>query len=304
MENDIYSTELIIIFFYNTNKGSMYNNIFNKMQYNDNQEDEKVDIKSIGDYIFSDIDVRKLSPERYKYYKDLIDIYEKNPKILYNVLRKYYRYDGLKIKEEQLLKTLKYYASQQQVNKDNKDNDNKVDKVNDNIDNKKLTKLLDKIVQFENDTQNTSSNDSDYDKLINDSTSIIEEKTKEVAEKKSEIEDIKAIIVKMNEEKEKEKQDKQKEIETLKEQIKTLVAADDKKTDEATKKEKQTLLDKLKTLVAADDKKTDDATKKEKQTLIEKLKTLEAKTDKIELEITEEKKKKKTRLIKKMMTIL
>jgi hypothetical protein len=86
----------------------MNNFIFNKLRYNNVTDEENFNIKSIGDYLFEDIDIKKMSPSRFTYYKDLLDIYNKNPKILYNVLRKYYRFDELKSKEKKLLNNINF----------------------------------------------------------------------------------------------------------------------------------------------------------------------------------------------------
>lgn len=86
----------------------MNNFIFNKLRYNNVTDEENFNIKSIGDYLFEDIDIKKMSPSRFAYYKDLLDIYNKNPKILYNVLRKYYRFDELKSKEKKLLNNINF----------------------------------------------------------------------------------------------------------------------------------------------------------------------------------------------------
>jgi len=86
----------------------MNNFIFNKIRYNNVTDEENFNINSIGDYLFEDIDIKKMSPSRFTYYKDLLDIYNKNPKILYNVLRKYYRFDELKSKEKKLLNNINF----------------------------------------------------------------------------------------------------------------------------------------------------------------------------------------------------
>jgi len=86
----------------------MNNFIFNKIRYNNVTDEENFNINSIGDYLFEDIDIKKMSPSRFTYYKDLLDIYNKNPKILYNVLRKYYRFDELKSKERKLLNNINF----------------------------------------------------------------------------------------------------------------------------------------------------------------------------------------------------
>jgi len=138
----------------------MNNFIFNKIRYNNFTDEENFNIKSIGDFLFEDIDIKKMSPSRFTYYKDLLDIYNKNPKILYNVLRKYYRFDELKSKEKKLLNNINF-------------NQESYLKSNDGV--KKVKELLDehlrKIKKNENDIRKNKYNEKliqdAKDKLVN-----------------------------------------------------------------------------------------------------------------------------------------
>ena len=51
-----------------------------------------------------------MSPERFNYYKELISIFNRNPQILYNILKKYYRHKDIKENEAKYLKQLAYYS--------------------------------------------------------------------------------------------------------------------------------------------------------------------------------------------------
>lgn len=85
-----------------------YMNLFNKLQYDKPLSNDDVKYESFADYFIDDIDIKKLSPERFEYYKDLIEIFNKNPSVLYNILKKYYRFKNIKEKEKKLLSELAY----------------------------------------------------------------------------------------------------------------------------------------------------------------------------------------------------
>jgi len=83
--------------------------LFNKLQYERPVEDD-MSTESFADYLIDDIDLKKMAPERYNYYKDLIAIFNKRPQLLYNILKKYYRFQDLKEKEKKHLNKLSYYG--------------------------------------------------------------------------------------------------------------------------------------------------------------------------------------------------
>jgi len=85
-----------------------YMNLFNKLQYDKPLSNDDIKYESFADYFIDDIDIKKLSPERFEYYKDLIEIFNKKPSVLYNILKKYYRFKNIKEKEKKLLNELAY----------------------------------------------------------------------------------------------------------------------------------------------------------------------------------------------------
>jgi hypothetical protein len=83
--------------------------LFNKLQY-ERPIDDEMSTESFADYLIDDIDLKKLAPERFNYYKDLIAIFNKRPQILYNILKKYYRIKDLKENEKKHINKLSYYG--------------------------------------------------------------------------------------------------------------------------------------------------------------------------------------------------
>lgn len=83
--------------------------LFNKLQY-DRPVDDEMTTESFADYLIDDIDLKKMAPERFNYYKDLIAIFNKRPQLLYNILKKYYRFQDLKEKEKKHINKLSYYG--------------------------------------------------------------------------------------------------------------------------------------------------------------------------------------------------
>ena len=80
-----------------------YNMIFNRI----NNYDE--DIK-FNTNLISDIDLQNFDPKRYEYYTNLLYIYNKDPKTLYDLLNKYYSVKSLHEKEKGLIKYIYDYA--------------------------------------------------------------------------------------------------------------------------------------------------------------------------------------------------
>jgi len=83
--------------------------LFNKLQY-EKQIDDNISTNSFADYLIDDINLKKMAPERFNYYKDLIAIFNKRPQLLYNILKKYYRFQDIKEKEKKYLNKLSYYG--------------------------------------------------------------------------------------------------------------------------------------------------------------------------------------------------
>lgn len=83
--------------------------LFNKLQY-ERPIDDEMSTESFADYLIDDIDLKKMAPERFNYYKDLIAIFNKRPQLLYNILKKYYRFKDLKENEKKHINKLSYYG--------------------------------------------------------------------------------------------------------------------------------------------------------------------------------------------------
>lgn len=83
--------------------------LFNKLQYEKPIDDDNTN-KSFADYLVDDIDLKKMAPERFNYYKELIAIFNKRPHLLYNILKKYYRFQDLKENEKKHINKLSYYG--------------------------------------------------------------------------------------------------------------------------------------------------------------------------------------------------
>ena len=84
--------------------------LFNKLQY-EKPIDDAVPTDSFADYLIDDIDLKKMAPERFNYYKDLIAIFNKKPQTLYNILKKYYRFQDMTNKEKKYLNKLSFYEA-------------------------------------------------------------------------------------------------------------------------------------------------------------------------------------------------
>lgn len=83
--------------------------LFNKLQY-ERPIDDDMSTESFADYLIDDIDLKKMAPDRFNYYKDLIAIFNKRPQLLYDILKKYYRFQDIKEKEKKHINKLSYYG--------------------------------------------------------------------------------------------------------------------------------------------------------------------------------------------------
>ena len=94
------------------------NNIYEPENDNDNVNDI-----SIADLLIQDIDLKKNYNSRYKFYIELLKIYNKNPKIIKRIYTKLNAIKDLNNKEKKLLSELNYYNSinepKKQTNSDN-----------------------------------------------------------------------------------------------------------------------------------------------------------------------------------------
>ena len=87
------------------------NNIYEPENDNDNVNDI-----SIADLLIQDIDLKKNYNSRYKFYIELLKIYNKNPKIIKRIYTKLNAIKDLNNKEKKLLSELNYYNSINEAN--------------------------------------------------------------------------------------------------------------------------------------------------------------------------------------------
>jgi len=91
-----------------------YNMIFNRI--NNYEEDTKINTDLIND-----IDLQNFDPKRYEYYTNLLYIYNKDPKTLYDLLNKYYNVKSMHQKEKGIIKYIYDYARKlKELEKDDK----------------------------------------------------------------------------------------------------------------------------------------------------------------------------------------
>ena len=88
--------------------------LFNKLQY-EKPIDDPIITDSFADYLIDDIDLKKMAPERFNYYKDLIAIFNKKPRTLYNILKKYYGFQDMTNKEKKYLNKLSFYEADKET---------------------------------------------------------------------------------------------------------------------------------------------------------------------------------------------
>ena len=88
--------------------------LFNKLQY-EKPIDDPIITDSFADYLIDDIDLKKMAPERFNYYKDLITIFNKKPRTLYNILKKYYGFQDMTNGEKKYLNKLSFYEADKET---------------------------------------------------------------------------------------------------------------------------------------------------------------------------------------------
>ena len=89
------------------------NNIYEPENDNDNVNDI-----SIADLLIQDIDLKKNYNSRYKFYIELLKIYNKNPKIIKRIYTKLNAIKDLNNREKKLLSELNYYNSKNEPNQE------------------------------------------------------------------------------------------------------------------------------------------------------------------------------------------
>jgi hypothetical protein len=86
-------------------------NIFMNNIYEPENDNDNVNDISIADLLIQDIDLKKNYNSRYKFYIELLKIYNKNPKIIKRIYTKLNAIKDLNNKEKKLLSELNYYNS-------------------------------------------------------------------------------------------------------------------------------------------------------------------------------------------------
>jgi hypothetical protein len=86
-------------------------NIFTNNIYEPENDDDNMNDISIADLLIQDIDLKKNYNSRYKFYIELLKIYNKNPKIIKRIYTKLNAIKDLNNREKKLLSELNYYNS-------------------------------------------------------------------------------------------------------------------------------------------------------------------------------------------------
>ena len=140
----------------------IFNNINKVNELNEVKDDNNVngdkDNKLYNTNLISDLDLQNFDPKRYEYYTNLVYIYNKDPKTLYDLLNKYYSIKNIKDKEKKLIRIISNYA---RLHRDMVKDGKKVTETS-----KDESKLLESIVavleelkQKKEDYSNFSTND-------------------------------------------------------------------------------------------------------------------------------------------------
>ena len=98
-----------------TNSIYDYSMIFNNINKvaeikDDNNVNNDKDNNLYNTNLISDLDLQNFDPKRYEYYTNLVYIYNKDPKTLYDLLNKYYSIKNIKDKEKKLIRIISNYA--------------------------------------------------------------------------------------------------------------------------------------------------------------------------------------------------
>ena len=96
-------------------------NIFTNNIYEPENDDDNMNDISIADLLIQDIDLKKNYNSRYKFYIELLKIYNKNPKIIKRIYTKLNAIKDLNNREKKLLSELNYYNSINEPNTQNPD---------------------------------------------------------------------------------------------------------------------------------------------------------------------------------------
>jgi hypothetical protein len=88
----------------------IFNNINKVSEIKDENNVDNSEDNLYNTNLISELDLQNFDPKRYEYYTNLVYIYRKDKKTLYDLLRKYYSIKNLKGKEKKLIRTISNYA--------------------------------------------------------------------------------------------------------------------------------------------------------------------------------------------------
>ena len=88
----------------------IFNNINKVSEVKDENNVDNSEDNLYNTNLISELDLQNFDPKRYEYYTNLVYIYRKDKKTLYDLLRKYYSIKNLKGKEKKLIRTISNYA--------------------------------------------------------------------------------------------------------------------------------------------------------------------------------------------------
>jgi len=87
-----------------------YITLFNNIPVDNEDDNTKMFKDNFVDMFINDLDLKKLSPSRYTYYKNLLEKYSKNPETIYKIYKKYNRFKDIKDVEGKYLSQLSFFG--------------------------------------------------------------------------------------------------------------------------------------------------------------------------------------------------
>lgn len=91
-------------------KEMKYITLFNNIPFENDEDDNKMFKDNFIDKFITDLELKKLSPSRYTYYKNLLEKYNKNPETIYKIYKKYNRFKDIKDVEGKYLSQLSFFG--------------------------------------------------------------------------------------------------------------------------------------------------------------------------------------------------
>jgi hypothetical protein len=91
-------------------KEMKYITLFNNIPFENDDDDNKMFKDNFVDKFITDLELKKLSPSRYTYYKNLLEKYNKNPETIYKIYKKYNRFKDIKDVEGKYLSQLSFFG--------------------------------------------------------------------------------------------------------------------------------------------------------------------------------------------------